>query len=54
MTTRREFLRGAAAASGIIFCGCALAGASRAQQPGRQKLPVTINGKRVKTHRIAQ
>jgi predicted TIM-barrel fold metal-dependent hydrolase len=48
MNTRRNFLR-AAAASGIVFCGCGLRGAARAQQQGGQRLPVTVNGKRVKT-----
>ena len=47
MTTRRDFLKaGTLAATGIFFCGCGLA---HAQQPARQKLPVTVNGKRVKT-----
>jgi predicted TIM-barrel fold metal-dependent hydrolase len=50
MTTRRQFLGGAAAATGIAFCGCAMLDAARAQQPpGRQRLPVSVNGKRVKT-----
>jgi predicted TIM-barrel fold metal-dependent hydrolase len=49
-TTRRDFLKGGAAgAAGIFFCGCGLPHGARAQQPARQKLPVTINGKRVKT-----
>ncbi|WP_298256559.1 amidohydrolase family protein [Bradyrhizobium sp.] len=50
MTTRREFLKtGTLAASGIFFCGCGLSRRAHAQQPARQKLPVTVNGKRVKT-----
>jgi predicted TIM-barrel fold metal-dependent hydrolase len=50
MTTRRGFLRGsAAAAGGIVFCGCNLLHGARAQQAARQKLPVAVNGRRVKT-----
>jgi aminocarboxymuconate-semialdehyde decarboxylase len=51
MTTRRDFLKAgtAAAATGIAFCGCGLLRSAHAQQPARQKLPVTLNGKRVKT-----
>jgi predicted TIM-barrel fold metal-dependent hydrolase len=47
MTTRRDFLKGAA--TGIVFCGCGMIhGAAQAQAP-RQRLPVTVNGKRIKT-----
>jgi predicted TIM-barrel fold metal-dependent hydrolase len=46
MTTRRDFLKGAAA--GIVFCGCGMVHGVHAQAP-RQKLPVTVNGKRIKT-----
>jgi len=51
MTTRRDFLKAgtAAAATGIVFCSCGLLHSAHAQQPVRQKLPVTVNGKRVKT-----
>jgi predicted TIM-barrel fold metal-dependent hydrolase len=51
MTTRRNFLKAgtAAAATGIVFCGCGLLQGAHAQQPARQKLPVTLAGKRVKT-----
>src|SRR3984957_6997386 len=50
MTTRRDFLRGGtAAAAGIFFCGCGLLRSAHAQAPARPKLPVTVNGKRVKT-----
>ncbi len=54
MTSRRGFL---SAAAGIMFCGCGLPGAARAQThvegmpaigPVR-KLPVMVQGKRVKT-----
>jgi predicted TIM-barrel fold metal-dependent hydrolase len=50
MTTRRDFLKAgtAAAATGIMFCSCGLLHGAHAQ-PARQKLPVMINGKRVKT-----
>jgi aminocarboxymuconate-semialdehyde decarboxylase len=50
MTTRRHFLKGgAAAATGIVFCSCGLLQGAHAQQASRQKLPVMVNGKRVKT-----
>jgi aminocarboxymuconate-semialdehyde decarboxylase len=49
MTTRRDFLKGAAAATGIAFCSCGMLDAVHAQQPGGQRLPVMVNGKRVKT-----
>jgi predicted TIM-barrel fold metal-dependent hydrolase len=49
MTTRRHFLQSTAAAAGIAFCSCGLPGAARAQDPVRQRLPITVNGKRVKT-----
>ena len=51
MTTRRHFLKTgpAAAVSGIVFCGCGLLHGADAQQPARQKLPVMVGGKRVKT-----
>ncbi len=48
MNTRRDFLKRGTAA-GIVFCGCGMMDAARAQQPGAQRLPVTLNGKRVKT-----
>jgi len=47
MTTRRNFLKGGLAA-GIVFCGCGMAHNAQAQA-GRQKLPVTIGGRRIKT-----
>jgi predicted TIM-barrel fold metal-dependent hydrolase len=50
MTTRRDFLRhGTAAAAGIVFCSCGLLHPAQAQTPARQTLPVSLNGKRVKT-----
>ncbi|WP_424628994.1 amidohydrolase family protein [Bradyrhizobium sp. SYSU BS000235] len=49
MTTRRSFLKhGVAAAAGVMFCGCGMVHNANAQQ-SRQKLPVTVNGKRIKT-----
>ncbi|HLX16475.1 MAG TPA: twin-arginine translocation signal domain-containing protein [Bradyrhizobium sp.] len=51
MTARRDFLKAgtAAVATGVVFCGCGLLRSAHAQQPARQKLPVMVNGKRVKT-----
>src|SRR6058998_3729892 len=55
MTSRRHFLKTAAAAAGVAFCSCALLDAARAQQPsggtpgGGSRLPVVVDGKRVKT-----
>jgi aminocarboxymuconate-semialdehyde decarboxylase len=46
MTTRRNFLKGAA---GMAFCSCGLLDAARAQQPAQARLPVMVDGKRVKT-----
>jgi aminocarboxymuconate-semialdehyde decarboxylase len=48
MHSRRNFLAKAAAASGLMFCGCGLPRATRAQD-ATARLPVTVNGKRVKT-----
>jgi aminocarboxymuconate-semialdehyde decarboxylase len=47
MTTRRNFLKGAAA-SGIAFCSCGMLDAAHAQPKGH-RLPVKVNGKRVVT-----
>jgi aminocarboxymuconate-semialdehyde decarboxylase len=47
MTTRRNFLKGAAA-TGIAFCSCGMLDAARAQ-PKAPRLPVKIGGKRVLT-----
>jgi aminocarboxymuconate-semialdehyde decarboxylase len=50
MTTRRSFLKSAtAAAAGIVFCSCGMLEAAHGQQPGGRRLPVAVNGKRVKT-----
>jgi aminocarboxymuconate-semialdehyde decarboxylase len=47
MTTRRNFLKGAAA-SGVAFCSCGMLDAAHAQ-PKAPRLPVKVNGKRVLT-----
>src|SRR5258707_12660875 len=47
MTTRRQFLKGAAA-TGIAFCSCAMLDAAHAQ-PRPPRLPVKVNGKPVLT-----
>jgi aminocarboxymuconate-semialdehyde decarboxylase len=47
VTARRSFLKGMAAA-GVAFCSCGLLNVARAQSQ-RQRLPVRINGKHVKT-----
>ena len=50
MSTRRNFIKSAsAAATGIVFCNCGLLEAAHAQQPGGRRLPVAVNGKRIKT-----
>jgi len=51
MTTRRDFLKAGTAAvtTGIVFCSCGVLQSAHAQQPVRQKLPVMVGGKRVKT-----
>lgn len=50
MTTRRDFLKaGVGAAAGIGFCSCGVLQSAHAQATARQKLPVMVNGKRVKT-----
>jgi predicted TIM-barrel fold metal-dependent hydrolase len=49
MTTRRNFVKSVGGAAGIAFCGCPLLDAARAQQSGARRLPVVVNGKRVKT-----
>ena len=52
--SRRDFLK-ATAATGIVFCSCALLDAAHAQQPAEQqraarsRLPVVVKGKRIKT-----
>jgi predicted TIM-barrel fold metal-dependent hydrolase len=47
MTTRRNFLKGAA--TGLAFCNCGMLDAAHAQQPGPRHLPVMVKGKRIKT-----
>src|SRR6266403_162391 len=46
MTTRRQFLKGAA--TGIAFCSCGMLNAAHAQ-PKAPRLPVKVNGKHVLT-----
>lgn len=49
MTSRRRFMKGAAGA-GIFFCSCGMIDAARAQSPTPAwRLPVTVQGKRVRT-----
>jgi len=48
MSSRRNFLK-TAGASGLAFCSCGLLDAARAQGGERPRLPVTVNGKQVKT-----
>ena len=49
MTTRRNFVRDVGVAAGLAFCGCTMLDMAGAQQSGGRRLPVTVNGKRVKT-----
>ena len=50
MTTRRSFIKGASAtAAGVVFCSCGMLTRATAQQPAASRLPVTINGNRVRT-----
>jgi predicted TIM-barrel fold metal-dependent hydrolase len=49
VNSRRQFLTKSAAAAGIVFCGCGLPGVAQAQQARTARLPVTVDGKRVKT-----
>jgi predicted TIM-barrel fold metal-dependent hydrolase len=49
VNSRRQFFSGAAAAAGIVFCGCGLKSAAHAQQPTSARRPVTVNGKTVRT-----
>jgi aminocarboxymuconate-semialdehyde decarboxylase len=48
MNPRRDFLTKAAAAAGMVFCGCGLPGSAHAQGSGARR-PVSVSGKRVKT-----
>src|SRR5215472_10930571 len=49
MSTRRQFLHGAAgAAAGIVFAGCGWPSVASAQSVGASR-PVSVNGRRVKT-----
>lgn len=42
-------MAGTSAATGIVFCGFGLLHRARGEPPARQKLPVMIGGKRIKT-----
>jgi len=49
MTTRRDFLkRGATAAASVVFCSCGMLHSANAQG-SRQKLPVMVGARRVRT-----
>ncbi len=50
MSTRRDFLKGSAAAmaAGAVFCNCGMLPGARAQQAGH-RLPVMVGGKKIKT-----
>jgi aminocarboxymuconate-semialdehyde decarboxylase len=48
MRTRREFMK-AVGAAGIAFCSCGMLDAARAQNPSGQRLPVVVNGNRIRT-----
>lgn len=49
MNSRRHFLTRAAAATGMVFCGCGLPGTAHAQPGSSARRPVSVNGKKVKT-----
>jgi len=51
MTTRRQFLKGGAAAvaTGIAFCSCGMLRSAHAQGASRHRIPVMVGGERVKT-----
>jgi predicted TIM-barrel fold metal-dependent hydrolase len=49
MHTRRDFMRGVGASAGIAFCSCGTLDIARSQAPADRRLPVVVNGKRVKT-----
>jgi aminocarboxymuconate-semialdehyde decarboxylase len=51
MTSRRQFLKAGTAtlATGIVFCNCGLLHSAHALEPTRQKLPVMVGGRRVRT-----
>ncbi len=49
MDTRRNILKTAAGAAGMIFTGCGLAGPAGAQAVAPSRRPVTVKGKTIKT-----
>ena len=48
MSTRREFVEGAAGAAGFAFVACSMTGSAPVQAQGRRR-EVVVNGRRVKT-----
>ena len=46
--TRRDFLKSSAATS-VVFCSCGMLSGAHGQPAARQTLPVSVNGKRIKT-----
>ena len=49
MSTRRNILRTAMGAAGMMFCGCGLPRPAGAQAANPGRAPVTVNGRRIKT-----
>ena len=49
MTTRRQFLKSAAAATGIAFCSCGMLRSVHAQTASQHRIPVMVGGSRIKT-----
>ncbi len=49
LTSRRNFLKGSAAAAGITFCGCGIGAPATAAAAPLHKLPITVGGKKVRT-----
>ena len=50
MTTRRDFIGGAGAFAGAVFCGCGLLQPPDAHaQPALRRREVVVSGRRVKT-----
>src|SRR5262245_11429405 len=49
MRSRREFLKDAAHATGLVFVGCGLRDAAEAQPARAKRAPVVINGRRITT-----
>jgi predicted TIM-barrel fold metal-dependent hydrolase len=49
VNSRRSVLTTAAAAAGLVFCGCGLPGDAHAQRGKAPRRPVRVNGQKVKT-----